>query len=97
MCLSPGGLFAFTVETHDGDGVELGEKLRYRHGAAHVRTAVSSAPLQLLELAPVATRIESGGIVPGLLAVAMRSTLHAGPAMGEDDGRIASAGGGVRR
>jgi SAM-dependent methyltransferase len=70
--LSPGGLFAFTVETHDGDGVELGEKLRYRHGAAHVRTAVSSAPLQLLERAPVATRIESGGTVPGLLAVAMR-------------------------
>jgi hypothetical protein len=26
--LSPGGLFAVTVETHDGDGVELGEKLR---------------------------------------------------------------------
>jgi predicted TPR repeat methyltransferase len=26
--LSPGGLFAFTVETHDSDGVELGERLR---------------------------------------------------------------------
>src|SRR5262249_38928289 len=26
--LSPGGLFAFTVETHGGDGIELGEKLR---------------------------------------------------------------------
>jgi predicted TPR repeat methyltransferase len=71
--LSPGSLFAFTVETHGGDGVELGDKLRYRHGAAHVRTAVAAAPLQLLELAPVTTRIESGGAVPGLLAVAMRS------------------------
>ena len=71
--LSPGGLFAFTVETHDGcagDGVELGDKLRYRHGAAHVRTAVAAARLQLIELAPVATRIESGATVPGLLAVA---------------------------
>jgi predicted TPR repeat methyltransferase len=75
--LSPGGLFAFTVETHDsdsaGDGVELGEKLRYRHGAAHVRAAVAAGPLRLLELAPVATRIESGGEVPGLLAVAGRN------------------------
>jgi predicted TPR repeat methyltransferase len=70
--LVPAGLFAFTVETHGGDGVELGEKLRYRHGAAHVRAAVAAGPLQLLELAPVATRIESGGAVPGLLAVAMR-------------------------
>ncbi len=70
--LSPGGLFAFTVETHGGDGVELGEKLRYRHGAAHVRAAVAAGPLQLLELAPVATRIESGGTVAGLLAVAAR-------------------------
>jgi predicted TPR repeat methyltransferase len=68
--LSPRGLFAFTVETHGGDGVELGEKLRYRHGAAHVRAAVAAGPLQLRELSPVTTRIESGGIVPGLLAVA---------------------------
>jgi predicted TPR repeat methyltransferase len=68
--LSPGGLFAFTVETHGGDGVDLGDKLRYRHGAAHVRAAVAAGPLQLLELASVATRIESGGTVPGLLAVA---------------------------
>jgi predicted TPR repeat methyltransferase len=70
--LNPGGLFAFTVETHDGDGVELGEKLRYRHGAAHVRAAVAAGPLPLLELGLVATRIEAGGTVPGLLAVARR-------------------------
>jgi predicted TPR repeat methyltransferase len=71
--LSPEGLFAFTVETHGGDGVELGDKLRYRHGAAHVRAAVAGGPLQLVELAPVATRIESGAEVPGLLAVTERS------------------------
>jgi predicted TPR repeat methyltransferase len=71
--LSPEGLFAFTVETHDGDGISLGEKLRYRHGAAHVRGAVAAGGLQLRELAPIATRIESGETVPGLLAVAMRT------------------------
>ena len=34
--LDDGGLFAFTVETHDGDGVLLRETLRYAHGADHV-------------------------------------------------------------
>jgi predicted TPR repeat methyltransferase len=72
--LSPRGLFAFTVETHGGDGVELGEKLRYRHGAAHVRAAVAAGPLHFVELSPVATRIESGETVPGLLAVAACSS-----------------------
>jgi predicted TPR repeat methyltransferase len=76
--LSPGGLFAFTVETHDGDGsgdgVELGDRLRYRHGAAHVRAAVVSGRLRLIELTLVATRIESGAAVPGLLLVATGSS-----------------------
>ena len=55
-----------------GDGVELGDKLRYRHGAAHVRAALAAGALQLLELAPVATRIEAGVTVPGLVVVAER-------------------------
>jgi predicted TPR repeat methyltransferase len=71
--LNPGGLFAFTVETHAGDGVDLGDKLRYRHGAAHVRAAVAAGGLRLVELSRVATRFEAGGAVPGLLAVAERS------------------------
>jgi predicted TPR repeat methyltransferase len=68
--LRPGGLFAFTVETHAGDGVVLGEKLRYHHGAAHVRGALAVANLQLLELSAVATRTEAGAGVPGLLVLA---------------------------
>jgi len=31
--LAPGGLFAFTVESHAGEGVVLGKGLRYAHGA----------------------------------------------------------------
>jgi predicted TPR repeat methyltransferase len=34
--LAPGGLFAFTVETHTGEGMILGETLRYAHAPAHV-------------------------------------------------------------
>ena len=35
--LAPGGLFAFTLETHRGEGVILGEGLRYAHSAASAR------------------------------------------------------------
>jgi predicted TPR repeat methyltransferase len=68
--LSPGGIVAFTVETHEDEGVALGEKLRYRHGAGHVRAAIASASLALIELAPATTRTEAGEAVPGLVAVA---------------------------
>jgi predicted TPR repeat methyltransferase len=68
--LAPGGLFGFTVETHAGDGVLLRESLRYAHGAAHVRAAMADAGLNLAHLAEVATRIERGEPVAGLLGVA---------------------------
>ncbi|HEY2227292.1 MAG TPA: methyltransferase [Xanthobacteraceae bacterium] len=64
------GLFAFTVETHAGDGVLLRESLRYAHGAACIRAAMAGAGLDLLRLAEVSTRTEKGEPVPGLLGVA---------------------------
>jgi predicted TPR repeat methyltransferase len=70
--LAPGGLIAFTVETHPGDDVVLGEKLRYAHGAAHVRAAVAGAALTLLTLTEASTRSEAGLPVPGLVVVARR-------------------------
>ena len=63
-------LFAFTVETHPGDGVVLGQRLRYAHSAAHVRAAL--ADLKVLELTDVSTRNDFGVPVPGLLIVAQR-------------------------
>jgi predicted TPR repeat methyltransferase len=68
--LLPGGLFVFTVETHDGEGVLLRATLRYAHGASHVRCAIADAGLELSYLGEVATRSEKGVPVPGLLAVA---------------------------
>jgi predicted TPR repeat methyltransferase len=68
--LCPGGIVAFTVETCEEDGVALSEKLRYRHGAGHVRGAIAAADLELVELIPATTRIEAGEVVPGLVAVA---------------------------
>jgi predicted TPR repeat methyltransferase len=68
--LRPDGLFAFTVETHSGNGVVLGEKLRYAHGSDCVRTAIDETGATLLVLDPVSTRSESGAPVLGLIAVA---------------------------
>jgi predicted TPR repeat methyltransferase len=68
--LAPGGLFAFSVETHDRPGVRMQESLRYAHGADHVRDAIAAAGLQLLQLSEASTRTERGEPVPGLLVVA---------------------------
>lgn len=69
QALAPGGLFAFTVETHDGDGLLLRETLRYAHGEALVRQEAESAGLAVHLLEARSTRTEKGAPVPGLVAV----------------------------
>jgi len=70
LVLAPSGLIAFSVETHDGDGVTLRETLRYAHGAAHVRAALAAAGRKLVSLDSAAARAEKGLGVPGLIVVA---------------------------
>jgi predicted TPR repeat methyltransferase len=71
--LAPDGLFAFTVETHDGTGVVLGEKLRYAHGAGHVRVALAAAGLAPFALTSASARNGNNAPVPGLVVVAGRA------------------------
>jgi len=71
--LEPDGRMAFTVETHADDNVILGEKLRYAHGAGHVRAALDGAGLAIMTLAQVATRNENAVPVPGLVVVARKA------------------------
>ena len=68
--LAAGGLFAFTVETHGGDGVLLRDTLRYAHSADVVRAALDVAGLRTAHLTHAATRTEKGAPVDGLVAVA---------------------------
>jgi predicted TPR repeat methyltransferase len=68
--LRPGGRFAFTVQSHPGDGLILGADARYAHGEALVREAVAAAGLDLRSLEPVAVRRENGADVPGRVVVA---------------------------
>jgi predicted TPR repeat methyltransferase len=68
--LAAPGRFAFSVETHEGDGAILRETLRYAHGKAHVLAALATAGLKPVSLDLVSTRIEKGVPVPGLVVVA---------------------------
>jgi predicted TPR repeat methyltransferase len=67
-----GGALAFTVETHGGEGVILGEGLRYAHGASYVRAALSDAGLALSRLDDLSARNEDNAPVPGLVVVATK-------------------------
>jgi predicted TPR repeat methyltransferase len=71
--LAPGGLLAFTTETHDGEGVVIGQGLRYAHAAAYVRVVVESAGLKLPLLEDRSARNEDGAPAPGLVAVAAKT------------------------
>jgi predicted TPR repeat methyltransferase len=70
--LVSGGLLAFTAETHGGEGVVLGEGLRYAHGAGHVRRAIENAGLKLSRLEDLSARNEDNAPVPGLVVVATK-------------------------
>lgn len=71
--LVAGGLIAFTTETHDGEGVILGEGLRYAHAATDVRAAVEAAGLKLSLLEDRSARNEDNVPAPGLVAVAVKA------------------------
>jgi predicted TPR repeat methyltransferase len=68
--LAPGGLLAFTVETHDGEGVMIGEGLRYAHTAEYLRMTIAAVGLQLAHLEQASPRTEDNEPVRGLVGVA---------------------------
>jgi predicted TPR repeat methyltransferase len=70
--LDDGGLFAFTVETHEGRGVLLRETMRYAHGEEHVCAALADAGLMCVSIAPASSRREKSIPVPGLVVVAAK-------------------------
>jgi len=71
--LAPCGLFAFTVESHTGEGVMLGEGLRYSYAESTVRALIAAAGLRLDRLESASSRTESGAQVAGLVVVAAKT------------------------
>jgi predicted TPR repeat methyltransferase len=72
--LPPDGLFAFTVETHDGGGIALLPTLRYAHGEVYIRNALGASGLAIAHLARTPVRNEKGMPVDSLIVVAQPST-----------------------
>ena len=71
--LAAGGLLAFTLETHGGEGVILGKGLRYAHSAGYVRGSLGDAGLALSRLDELSARNEDNTPVPGLVVVAAKA------------------------
>ena len=70
--LGRGGLFAFTVQAHDGNGVVLGEDSRYAHGESYLRAVAAEAGFATALFERVSTRQDRDLDVPGFLLVLER-------------------------
>ena len=70
--LAAGGVLAFTLETYAGEGVVIGDGLRYAHGAVYVRTSLQAAGLKLSQFEELSARNEDNVPVPGLVVVAAK-------------------------
>lgn len=66
------GLFAFTVQAHEGEGFILGEDARYAHGESYLRGLADSEGFTRVIVERVSTREDRGVPVPGFLVVLQR-------------------------
>lgn len=67
--LSADGLFAFSVETCDGDGFKLAPTMRFVHSWSYVEAAAREAGFRPLLIQSASTRREAGADAPGLICV----------------------------
>jgi len=70
--LKADGLFAFTVQRHEGDGFMLGAEHRFSHGHAYVEALAATTGFDVLLLREAVSRREKGVDVPGLVAILRR-------------------------
>ncbi|EIM28733.1 class I SAM-dependent DNA methyltransferase [Microvirga lotononidis] len=70
--LKPEGLFAFTVQAHEGDGYILGDDARYAHSEPYLRRLADSLGFTPIVFERASTREDRGVPVPGFLVVLQR-------------------------
>ncbi|HEY5796757.1 MAG TPA: methyltransferase domain-containing protein [Bosea sp. (in: a-proteobacteria)] len=70
--LKRNGLFAFTVQSHEGEGVVVGADRRFAHAEVWLRQRLTEAGFASVIVEPASTRQDRGAAVPGLLVVAER-------------------------
>ena len=67
--LTADGLFAFSVETCEGDGFKLEPTMRFAHSRSYVETTARDIGLRPLLIQSASTRREAGADAPGLICV----------------------------
>jgi predicted TPR repeat methyltransferase len=70
--LKRGGVLAFSVQSHAGDGVIVGDDRRFAHAESWLRQRLDEAKLSVIAVEPASTRQDRGVAVPGLLVVAQK-------------------------
>jgi predicted TPR repeat methyltransferase len=70
--LKPGGTLAFTVQSHDGEGITVGTDRRFAHSEGWIREKLDEASLTPSHLRAQSIRRDRGQPVPGLLVLAER-------------------------
>jgi len=70
--LTPGGALAFTVQSHDGQGIVVGQDRRFAHAEGWLRDTLRDAGLTPALIEPQSTRIDRGEPVPGFVIIAER-------------------------
>ncbi|MGO4704888.1 methyltransferase domain-containing protein [Microvirga sp. 2MCAF38] len=66
------GLFAFTVQAHQGEGFVLGDDARYAHSEAYLRELATASGFAVAIFERVSSREDRGIPVPGFLMVLER-------------------------
>ena len=90
--LRPGGVFAFSVESHDGEGeAQLQSSLRFTHAPDSVRAALEATGFQVLARQDMAIRLDRGLPVRGCLFVARKPEVAPVLALGVADAEAQDA------
>jgi len=71
-CLGRGGLFAFTVQAHFGEGFVLGDDARYAHSERYLRDLAGKIGFTVVSMEQASVRQDRGKDVPGILTVLER-------------------------
>jgi predicted TPR repeat methyltransferase len=67
--LAPHNLFAFSVETFEGDRFKLEPTMRFAHSRSYIETTAREVGLRPLLVQSASTRSEAGADAPGLICV----------------------------
>jgi predicted TPR repeat methyltransferase len=70
--LRPGGLFAFSVERHDGDSFLLNSRVRFEHSLAYIRTLAGTNALTEFNVREIVVRTSGASETRGWIVVLRR-------------------------